>query len=81
MGLRLGLGQGEGQGHGLTFLKKQAKSSLKSDVYYIMPNLTLIYQFDSVAQSVARLSLDLAIRVRIRPRAKYFFQVLQTWPG
>ena len=73
MGLRLGLGQGEGQGHGLTFLKKQAKSSLKSDVYYIMPNLTLIYQFDSVAQSVARLSLDLAIRVRIWLIARNFF--------
>ena len=37
------------------FTKKQAKSSLKSDVYYIRPNLTLIFQFGSVAQSVARL--------------------------
>ena len=35
--------------------KKYAKNSLKSDVYYIMPNLTSIFKFGSVAQSVARL--------------------------
>ena len=37
------------------FTKKKAKNSLKSDIYYIMPNLSFYYQFGSVAQSVARL--------------------------